>query len=76
MPSKTLIAGLTALAIAATSAITFAAPASAATLSFTFGPNMTTYGMYHGHRHAKVCRTKYKWSHHHKVAVGNDCHWR
>lgn len=75
MISKTLTAGLAAIAIAAGS-IAISAPASAASLSFTFGPDMTTYGMYHGHRHAKVCHTKYKWQNHRKVAVGTECHWR
>ena len=76
MLSKTLTAGLTAVAIAVGGSFAFSAPSSAASLTFTFGPNITTYGMYHGHRHRKVCRTKYEWHHHHKVAVGTVCHWR
>ncbi len=76
MLRKSLTAGVTAVAIAAASTFAFAAPSSAASVTITFGPNMTTYGMYHGHRHAKVCRTKYEWHHHHKVAVGTVCHWR
>jgi hypothetical protein len=76
MLSKTLAAGLTALTIAATSAIAFSTPSSAASLTFSFGPDVTTYGMYQGHRHPRVCHTKYKWVNHHKVRVGNECHWR
>jgi hypothetical protein len=76
MLSKTLTAGLAAVALAAVSSVAVSAPASAASITFTFGPNMTTYGTYHGHRHAKICRTKYEWHHHHKVPVGKVCHWK
>lgn len=75
MLSKTLSGGLAAVGLAVVSSVSLSAPASAASLSFTFGPNVSHSMWHNGRRAIQVCRTRYEWRHHRKVAVGTVCHW-
>jgi hypothetical protein len=75
MLSKALSGGLAAVALAVVSSVSLPAPVSAASITFTFGSTVSHSTWHHGRRAIQVCRTKYEWRHHHKVAVGIVCHW-
>ena len=73
------IRGLAAAAIAVGGFAPLATPASAASLTFSFGAPTRHAEMHMGRQAFQVCRTKYRvawWGGMpHRIPVGTDCHW-
>jgi hypothetical protein len=77
---RALMSGFAAAAIAVGGLVPLATPASAASVTFSFGAPTRSAQQYHMGRQAyQVCRTKYRVSwwggKPHRVPVGTDCHW-
>ena len=74
-----LIRGLAAAAIAVGGLVPLATPASAASISFSFGAPTRHAQMHQGRQAFQVCRTKYRVSWWNgkprRVPVGTQCHW-